>query len=241
MEKRAITDNQIHEWDCIDVMASMPNKSIDLILTDPPYQFKMKSTQGGGVMSPDKRKTLEKIEENFWLFFDPIAFLEQSQRVLKCMNMYIFTNKHLLKTYIEFAEKNGYSWDILLWKKTNPIPLSNNHYFLDKEYIFFMREKGAFFNSSLSLDNYFTIQETSIGSNNDYDHPTQKPIQLILNKILVSSKRWQIILDPYWWTGTTAVGCIELERKFIIIEKNPVYVEIIKKRIQSTTPPLFTL
>jgi site-specific DNA-methyltransferase (adenine-specific) len=72
-------------------------------------------------------------------------------------------------------------------------------------------------------------------------HPTQKPVEMFVYLIEKSSKPEDIILDCFAWSWTTAVACIETRRNYIVIEKEPKYVEIIKKRVKNTTSPLFTI
>ena len=80
-------------------------------------------------------------------------------------------------------------------------------------------------------------------NNNDSNrvHPTQKPKQLFNWCLENYSEPWDIILDCFGGSGTTAVACLETNRQFIVIEKEPKYCEIAEKRVRNTTPPLFTI
>jgi DNA modification methylase len=225
-------DNRIICGDCLEVFKTIADKSIDLVCTDPPYEFISKDPVGGGIMKKENKKHLKKIKKDFGMSFSPEKLLNECKRVLKAFNGYFFTNKTLLRKYIEFADKNNYSWDLLIWSKTNPIPLNSNHYLLDKEYIVYIKEKGATFNSQLGYENYFTVIERPIGCNNKLGHPTQKPVELIYNAIRISSNENDVVLDPYLGSGTTAVVCKDLNRRCIGIEINPEYVKIAKNRLR---------
>lgn len=221
--------NQVRERDAVELMNNLPPHSIDLVVTDPPYEFISKDPIGGGFMR--NRRHLEKIKSTFGMLFDPLPMLEGIQRVCKKFNAYIFTNKTLLVDYLSFAKENKLSYDILLWAKRNPLPLFNLHYLFDKEYIIFLRERGAFFDSTLAYENYRTIYDGTIAIN-EYDHPTQKPFPLISKMIRISSKPDQIVLDPYLGTGTTAVAAEDLGRNWIGVDNDPKSCEIARKRLE---------
>ena len=160
---------------------------------------------------------------------NPILFLDSINRVLKTFHAYIFTSKNLLKDYIEYFENKGYNWDLLIMAKNNPIPTKNNKYLSDKEYIFFVREKGCYFNNDLSYDNYFSVKRINVTKN--IYHPTEKKISLIKSLILMSSKENDLIIDPFMGSWTTALACRELKRDFIGAELSEEYCQIGKNRL----------
>jgi DNA modification methylase len=230
--------NQIICGDCLEVMKGIPDKSVDLVLTDPPYEFISKDPVGGGFMKNENKKHFVRINESFGMSFNPEKFLIEIQRICKKFSAYIFTNKELLKQYIKFAEKNKYIWDLLIWAKPNPVPIFNNHFLIDKEYIFYTREKGAIFNSTLCYKRYFTVKQYPIGTKKT-THPTEKPIIFIEDFIEISSNKNDIILDPYLGSGTTAVACKELGRRYIGIEISPEYCDMANKRLRKISERLF--
>ena len=226
--------NKIYNVDCLDFMrCGQLDNSVDLVLTDPPYEFINKNPIGGWFMDKEIKKHIKDVEKSFWLSFNPIELLELCKRVCKKFNWYFFTNKNLLKAYIQRADENKYKRDILLRLKPNPVPINNWHYLIDKEYIVYIHETWATFNSKEWYQNYFTYQSYSIWKK-EYDHPTVKPKELLLNKIKISSNEWDLIFDPYMWSWTTAVACKELNRNFIWCEINPKYVEIANNRLNWT-------
>jgi len=153
------------------------------------------------------------------------------KRILKYMNLYVFTNKNLLFDYLNFIKQNNYYFDILLWLKNNPVPINNNHYLIDKEYIIYIKERGAVFNSKLNYNNYFTYVINSIGTKK-FNHPTVKPIKIIKKLIKISSNEKDIVFDPFMGSGTTAVACKQLNRQYIGCEINKDYVEIANQRLR---------
>lgn len=182
-------------------------------------------------MKKENKKHLEELNESFWMSYNPSEFLELVKWKLKKFNAYIRTNKTLVPRYIEFAEKNWYKREILLWLKSNPVPINNGHYLIDKEYCLYIHESWTTFNSDLWYKNYFTYETHPIGSRK-YWHPTIKPLEMIERIIKISSNEWDLVLDCYLWSWTTAVACKNTNRNFIGIEINPEYVEIAKKRLK---------
>lgn len=212
--------NKIINADCMEILKELPDNSIDLVLTDPPYEFKDgKISAGGGIYKNDNKKHLEKIKSSFGTTFNPSEFLELIENKMKKVNMLVWTNKHLLTNYIEFAAKKRYNFEIFLWTKPNPIPAYNNHLLIDKEYCVIIRENGAYFNNDLQYEDYFTYYDYPIGKK-ESEHPTEKPIKIFEHLIKVFSKKYDIVLDCFSGSGTTAIACHNLEREFICIEKD---------------------
>lgn len=113
--------------------------------------------------------------------------------------------------------------------KRNPIPTKNNKYLSDKEYCIFIREGGAYFNNDLDYSKYYSVKQVNVTSNKY--HPTEKPLNFIKDLIRMSSRKNDIILDPFVGSGTTAVACKKTNRNFIGFEINRKYVDIANKRL----------
>jgi len=208
--------NKITLGNFYELVNEIPDNSIDLVATDPPYRIHAKS--GGGLHN--KRDWLKNVHNSDLDEFDPILFLEQCVRVLKKFNAYIFCSKDLLVDYITFAVSNGFNWDLLVMGKRNPIPTKNNKYLSDIEYIMYIREKGACFNDlkgKLHFSKYRKIKMTNVKPS-EYGHPTEKPLHIMQQLIEISSKKGELILDPFMGSGTTALACRDLEREFIGFE-----------------------
>lgn len=214
--------------DCRDYLKELPK--IDLICTDPPFNF---STHGQGIMR--KRDYLLKIQEGFGSDFNPLEYLNNFYDVVKPFNAYFFCNKTLVPIYLEWAAKKELSWDILMWLKPNPTPLHNNHYLPDTEYIIYMKEGGAYWNSQLKFDYYRKwIKEDSPNQyKTTYDHPSAKPVNIIKKLLLVSCPPKGRVLDPFLGSGTTLQACNDLNIEGYGFEINPIYESIIRKRINN--------
>jgi len=222
---------KIYNKDCINGMKDLPDNYVDLVVTDPPYEFIIKNPNGGGFMKKENKKHIQELNKSFGMEYNPDIFLNECKRIMKKFNMYIFTNKNLLHTYIKFAIDNNYKYDILIWLKSNPVPTFNGHYLPDKEYIVFIKESGATFNSKLGYKNYFTYFNKPIGKR-EFEHPTVKDLNFIKRCIKISSNENDIVLDGYLGSGTTAVACRDLKRNCIGYEINNDYINIINERLK---------
>ena len=215
--------------DCYKIIPTIPDKSIDLLYTDPPYDQKI---GGGGAMESRFGYRKQKLRE--LSNFDPIPFLELVKPKLKAFHAYIWTSKNLLDEYISFAKKNNYNWDILVWVKTNPVPAYNNSYLSDIEYCVFMREKGkCTFNIGLGYQNYKKGMIERL-NNTGWGHPTVKWLWMVERAIRISSNKGDTILDPFLGSGTTAVACKRNGRNCIGIEKDKEYYDFSVKRTNNT-------
>ena len=222
--------------DCLEVMKGIPDKAVDLVLTDPPYKFE---SMGGGFYAKNasaKREYLDSLRKINCVNFNPSFMLEILKKKLKLFYGYFFTNKFLIEPYLSFARKNGYKYDILVMAKSNPIPAHNNHYLSDLEYVIMIREAKTYFSNHKNLDDFRKFYLTNCKKR---EHPAQKDIGIIQKFIRVSSREGDLILDPFLGSGTTAVACIELNRRFIGIELSPEYCEMAKKRISKIQPQLW--
>lgn len=217
--------NKVIQGDCLEVMKLMPDKCVDLVLTDPPYNFE---TQGGGLFK--KRGNLQKIEDSFGSDFKPEHLLNESERITKSMHGYFWCSKAIVRDYLNWAQERSYGFNILVWHKSNPIPANNNNFLPDTEYCIFIRGKGTTFNQGLSFNLYRKYNITAIQENNG--HPTPKPLDIIKKHILISTKESDLILDPFLGSGTTAVAAKQLGRKFIGIEISEKYCQIARGRLR---------
>jgi DNA modification methylase len=221
--------NKIYNMDCLQGIDQIEDRSIDLIITDPPYEFISKNPRGGGFMKEENKKHLVEIDKSFGMSFEPTLFLNKIKRIMKIFYLYVWTNRNLLIHYIDFANENKYVWDLLIWSKTNPVPTFRGHYLIDKEYCVMIRKKRSYFNSTLGYENYFTFFQYPVGRKRL--HPAEKPIDFIKRMISISSKEGDVVFDPYIGGGTTAVAAKELNRKYIGFEILEKYFKIANKRI----------
>lgn len=219
---------KLYNDDCLKILKDIADKSIDLIVTDPPYKFE---NQGGGFYAKNnstQRIYLDNLKQIKCCEFQPKEFLENIKPKMKKFYGYFFCNKSLVEEYIKFARENKFQFDILVMAKNNPIPAFNNHHLSDLEYVVMIREKGTYFSKHKCLDDYRKFYLTSCKKG---IHPAEKPIELLQRFIKVSSSENDVILDCFMGSGTTGVACKELKRNFIGIEIDKKYFDIAKERI----------
>lgn len=215
--------------DCLELIKDIPDSSVDLIVTDPPYEIKAHG--GGGAFGSKKRKFFNEMEDAKLTkgFNDEI--LHELVRVMKKINIYIWCSKDQIRKYVDFFEDLGCSTEVLTWHKTNPVPTCNNKYLSDTEYLLFFREKGVRVFGTYSTKKKYYISPTNKNDKKLYSHPTIKPLDIIQNITINSSEEGATVLDPFMGSGTTGVACLKTRRKFIGIEIDKDYFEIAKKRI----------
>ena len=223
--------------DCLEIMKDIPDKSIDLIVTDPPYDVSV--TGGGGTINKVKKlnKSLEDlVEANITNGYDIEILGEEFMRVMKEPNIYLWCNKIQIPEYFKFyVDKHKCKFDIICWHKTNALPTYSNKYLSDTEYLLYFRKgKGKCFPKSYEDAKTYYIAPINHKDKEKYKHPTIKPLDITRKLIKNSSNENDVVLDPFMGSGTTGVSCKELHRNFIGIELDKTYFEIAKKRIEGT-------
>jgi len=209
--------NIVIQWDCLEYMKTLPDKCIDLVLTDPPYWIGIKWKVGG--------EKLAKVKD-YWEFnnrdqFRPSReYFEQIQRISK--NAIIFWwnyfSSDLPDSSCRIVRDKNNSWNFadceLAW--TN-------------------------FNTAVRMFKWTRngMLQEDMANKEFREHPTQKPVPLFRRILENYSKEWDIVLDCFAWSWTTWVACKELWRKYILIEKEPKYIEVINKRLSTVTKSLF--
>jgi DNA modification methylase len=224
--------DKIYLGDAYELIKKIPDKSIDLIVTDPPYDFISKhygnNYTGAGAFGKLGRAYHSELENSNIITGLNAEILKQLIRVMKKVNIYIWCNKEQILEYLEFFK--DYNMDLLTWHKTNPVPTCCNKYLSDTEYILFFREKGVKINGTYETKKKYYVSGTNKEDKKLYGHPTIKPLEIIKNLIINSSKENDVVLDAFMGSGTTAVACKELNRHFIGFELNPeIYSNSIKR------------
>ena len=221
--------------DSYEVLKKLKDKTIDLIVTDPPYDIE--ATNGGGSINKIKklnRSLNDLVEANITEGYDIEKYGEEFMRIMKEPNIYIWCNKKQIPDYFNFyVNKYKCTFDILVWQKVNALPTYSNKYLSDCEYLLYFRKgKGKCFPQS--YEDAKTIYQAPINIKDKklYGHPTIKPLDFTEKIIRNSSKEGQMVLDPFMGSGTTGVACKKLNRDFIGIEINEKYYEVAKKRIE---------
>lgn len=219
--------------DCIELLKTLPDKSVDLILTDPPYEYQ---NGGGGSSSLGSRAGKRNDDIEFISYsFDMNTVFNEFIRVCKIPNMLIFcSNRQISKImgWFENYDKN-LSVTLLTWVKTNPIPTANNCYLSDLEFCIHVKGSGATINNDVPFD-YKRKAYISKLVTIDRFHPAQKPDELLKRYLMVHSNENDVVLDCFMGSGSTGVMCKKLNRNFIGIEITDKYFDIAQKRINGT-------
>lgn len=211
--------------DLDQVAKLMDGQKADMVFTDPPYKIE---TEGGckGSIGQGLKKQGDSIE--FIANFEPTEFLQVLPLIFdkNKLNAYIFCNKELLPDYLVWARDSGYSFNVLIWKKPNAIPIGDSHR-PDIEYLLLFR-KSAIWNNGLKDVNYSRCLEFGRESGL---HPTMKPIELIANEMKISSNENSLVFDFFLGSGSTMVASHQLKRKCYGMELDPKYCDVIVKRM----------
>lgn len=221
-------EDKLLHGDCLELLGDIKDNSIDLIVTDPPYN--VHAGKGGGAFGNRDSYTDIQVMSNG---FD-ILILDEFVRVLKKINIYMFcSQKQIIPLLKYFVEGKKCNWNLLTWHKTNPVPACNNKYLSDTEYILFFREKGVKINGDYSSKKTYYVTPLNQKEKKLYGHPTVKPVDILSNLIINSSLENDVVLDPFMGSGSTGVACKNLNRNFIGIEIEKDYLNIAKERIEN--------
>ncbi|WP_137390053.1 site-specific DNA-methyltransferase [Rhodoligotrophos defluvii] len=245
--------NQVLVGDCLDHLAQLPDKSVDLIFADPPYNLQLR----GELLRPDNSRVngVDAEWDRFGGFeqYDAFtkAWLGQCRRIMKdTATLWVIGSYHNVFRIGTALQDMGF-WVLndIVWRKANPMPnfrgkrFTNAHETLiwaaksaDQKRYTFNYEAMKALNDDLQMRSDWLLPICN-GSERLKDedgaklHPTQKPEALLHRVILASSNPGDVILDPFFGTGTTGVVAKRLGRSFIGIEQDARYAEAAHKRI----------
>ena len=250
--------NKIIKGDCIKSMRSLPDNSIDVIFADPPYNLQLKND----LSRPDSSKVNGVTEgwDRFKSFEEYDKFtkdwISEAQRILKPEGtIWVIGSYHNIFRVGNAMQNLGF-WILndIIWYKSNPMPnfkgtrftnahetiiwASKNH---NSKYNFnYHAMKSLNEGTQMRSDWYIPIcsgGERIKDSNGNKIHSTQKPEALLYRVLLSSSKKDDIILDPFFGTGTTGAVAKKLGRNFIGLEREDIYINAAKKRIKKIDSP----
>lgn len=221
--------DQIHNVDCMEGFKSIPDRSVDLVVMDPPYSFSR--TEGAGVYGKSRPyyKELKGLANGV-----SNEILDVLMEKMKAPNIYIWCNKAQLRQLFDYFEDRDCFTDLLTWHKSNPIPTCCNKYLSDTEYLFFAKGKGVKIYGSYETKRKWYVSELNTADKKAYGHPTVKPLNIIKNLIINSSRGGDTVLDPFIGSGTTAVACKLTGRHYIGFEIDPDYYRTACERVRNT-------
>lgn len=222
--------NTIQCMDCLDGLKSIPDNSISLIIADPPYGISRELNVKGKRLG-----TTAKLDFNFGKW-DVVNKKWLNMAIPKVNGWFIsFCAKKDLGIYWNALEGDGFiAIDALVWQKPDPLPLNAKSRFLNAWEVAVMGKKpGGTWNSKYEHN----IIKCQAPKGKNRIHPTQKPLELIKKLILLTTNEGDLVLDPFMGSGTTAVACKILKRKYIGFEINPEYCKQAIERVQATQEP----
>ena len=250
--------NIIHSGDSIEIMNSLPAGSVDMIFADPPYNLQLE----GELHRPNNTK-VDAVDDE-WDQFDSFAAYDQftrdwlaaAKRLLTPNGtIWVIGSYHNIFRVGTALQDLGY-WMLndVIWRKTNPMPnfkgkrFTNAHETLiwcsrdkDSKYRFNYDSMKAL-NDDLQMRSDWTLPlctgaERIKGDDGKKAHPTQKPESLLYRTILAATDIGDVILDPFFGSGTTGAVAKKLGRQFIGIERDPDYLKVAKARIDAIPEP----
>ena len=255
--KRDLPLDQILMGDCIAEMARLPDKCVDMIFADPPYNLQL----GGDLIRPEGGK-VDACDDD-WDKFDSLAvyddftreWLEQARRILKDDGtIWVIGSYHnIYRVGSLLQDADFWILNDIVWRKANPMPnfrgtrFTNAHETMlwcakdeKARYTFNYRAMKAL-NDDLQMRSDWVLPICSGGERvkDEYGekaHPTQKPEALLYRILLACTKPGDVVLDPFFGTGTTGAVARRLGRRWIGIEREKAYVKVATARIESTLP-----
>ena len=217
-----------------DVEKLMNGEKADMVFTDPPYN---QSTPGGGFLDKGRESRKKLRDSDNLNCFDPEEFLN-TWELVKPQTSYIFCSKNLIRNYIQRIEDKN--WNLLIMRKRNPIPQKNNTFLGDVEYLFCVREPGAYWKNDCHYDHYRRVRDVNTKPS-EFGHPTEKQVSFIEPYFEISSKENDIVVDFFSGSGTTLIVCEKHKRKFLGMELDERYCDVIIKRWENFTGKKSTL
>ena len=198
--------NVIYNEDCLEGMKKLPDNSVDLVLTDPPYGVRKKEEWD------DRKNFLTNLEN--WLL--------QCYKVTKKGIIWFSTDK-MLPEILERTTKNKIEFHrILFWNKpagSQFAGASHNKIWYSAECILVFKKSDKLLEAGKGSEfDYQSLNHRTVPSKK-FNHPTTKPLKLIEKLVSHYSLEDDLILDPFMGTGTTAIACKKLNRDFLGYEK----------------------
>jgi modification methylase len=254
---RELPLDTILQGDCIAEMARLPDKSVDMIFADPPYNLQL----GGDLFRPEGGR-VDAVDDE-WDKFESLAaydeftrdWLDQARRVLKDDGtIWVIGSYHnIYRVGALLQDADFWILNDIVWRKSNPMPnfrgtrFTNAHETLlwcakdeKARYTFNYRAMKAL-NDDLQMRSDWLLPicsggERVKGEDGSKAHPTQKPEALLYRILLACTKPGGVVLDPFFGTGTTGAVARRLGRRWIGIEKETSYAKVARERIDSTLP-----
>lgn len=226
--------NKIYNEDSYSAIKQIPDHSVDCVYTDIPYLYsggynKHKNNVGVGIS--------QKLVDELAPIISGIDYkiYEEFIRIMKKVNIFIWLSSEQILPTMNYFSNKGYFIKIIFWGKTNPQPLANNSWLSDTEYCLYIREKGVTLNDGYDLKKTFHISPLNKRDKELFKHPTIKPLDMVKQHLLHTTKPGDLVVDFFIGSGTTAVASKETGRNYIGFELNMEYFKIAKNRVKGIT------
>ena len=221
--------NNIYNADSYKAIKDIPDKSIDLVIIDPPYDIP--HTTGGGMLVEKGIRNMfdNLVENNITNAFD-FEILKEFDRIMKKRNIYIWCNKLLIPKLFEYYK--GSLFDIICWHKTNAMPLCGSKYLTDTEYCLYFHDTMKL-NTTYDTAKTHYEQPINIKDKQKYGHPTCKPVNILENLIINSSNEGNIVFDAFAGSGATLVAAKNQNRQYLGFEIDPKWARVAKDRLEN--------
>lgn len=232
------------------VLKLIGENKVELLMTDPPYDQNYNNPENGignlyksfnkykdssRKLNETNLKTVEDIKDlSFW-DVKKISYLSD----LNFPSCYIFTSNKGIKDYLDIFKE--YNFNVLVWCKKDPTPFKHGMFYSDIEYMLYFYKKGRIWNNDLMPSNiykkfYLTEKLQGVKDNdNEKVHPTMKPMELISDKMQISSSEGGVVLDLFGGSGTTLIVAEQLGRTCLMMEYEPKYMNVIIDRYEKYT------
>jgi modification methylase len=256
--KTPLATDVIHRGDCLAVLKTLPDASVDMVFADPPYNLQL----GGDLLRPDNSK-VDAVDDDWDKFgsfaeYDAFtrAWLTECRRVLKPEgSIWVIGSYHNVFRLGAAIQDLGF-WVLndIIWRKSNPMPnfkgtrFTNAHETLiwaarsrDQKRYTFNYDALKAFNEDTQMRSDWTFalctgEERIKDADGKKAHPTQKP-EALLHRVLLSATRpGDVVLDPFFGTGTTGAAAKRLGRHYIGIERDETYAQVAETRIAAVIP-----
>ena len=217
----------LYNGDCEEIIKTIPDNSVTLIHTDPPYVIHSDDNMGK-MMEEKARKSYDKlIKADISDGFNVEVMFPEFIRVCKAINFQLWCSKKQFIEYLILAYGKKWNWQDICLYRNNALPNVRGKY-QDKDYCVHLW-KGRTLTGTYHQKR--TDYHYNIGGVKEWNHPALKPLEPILNMIPIGSDEGDIVLDPYMGSGTTGEACLRTNRKFIGIEKNEEFFNMACKRL----------
>jgi len=220
------------QGDCLELLKSIPDEYVDLVVTDPPYKIVSGGcTNKGGVATTGLfSQTAQEVRKGTLFKHNSITFAEWIPVVYRVLKQgghcYIMVNGRNLAELQTECQKAKFTYqNLLVWDKWNVTP--NKWYMNQCEFILMLRKGKAKNINNMGTSTLLSVPNI-IGKK---VHPTEKPVDLMRIFIENSTANGEVVLDPFMGSGSTGIACVNTGRRFIGMELDSGYFETAQKRI----------